>query len=196
MKRQQIRAVYDKETITVYQAYGKQIAQVAVAKQRFESPFSFQRMTWIKPSFLWMMERSNWGQKSNQEHVLAIKIKRSAWEDALRMAVLTSPDKKVYRSGEEWRTAFKQAKIHVQWDPERNLRGTKLEYRSIQVGVSRFMIEAFVNNWIVSITDMTPQVKKMHQFLKAGKYDHAKRLLPNERLYDLPEDIKKVIGAD
>ncbi|WP_141653813.1 DUF4291 family protein, partial [Erwinia billingiae] len=26
-------------------------------------PFSMTRMTWIKPSFLWMMYRSGWGMK-------------------------------------------------------------------------------------------------------------------------------------
>ncbi|MDN5418904.1 MAG: DUF4291 domain-containing protein, partial [Acinetobacter sp.] len=26
----------------------------------------------------------------------------------------------------------KNAKVHIQWDPERNLKGTKLEQRSIQ----------------------------------------------------------------
>lgn len=45
MKLQEIRAEYDKETITVYQAYNKQIALPAIANQRFMSPFSFKRMT-------------------------------------------------------------------------------------------------------------------------------------------------------
>ena len=37
-------------------------------------------MTWIKPSFLWMMYRSGWGKKHNQEHILAIYIKREAFD--------------------------------------------------------------------------------------------------------------------
>jgi len=53
----QIRASYDEDTITVYQAYSAEIAIAAVQEQRLSaSPkFSGTRMTWIKPSWCWMM---------------------------------------------------------------------------------------------------------------------------------------------
>jgi hypothetical protein len=53
----QIRALYDISTITVYQAYSTLIADAAVNSQRLSaSPdFKFSRMTWIKPSWNWMM---------------------------------------------------------------------------------------------------------------------------------------------
>ena len=50
-----VRAAYTAETITVYQAYGPQIADPAVRAGTFVPPFSRDRMTWIKPSFGWMM---------------------------------------------------------------------------------------------------------------------------------------------
>lgn len=87
----EIRAVYDRDSITVYQAYNKQIAQLAIQQQKFVSPFSFQRMTWIKPSFLWLMGRSNWANKSGQEHILAIRIPRDFWEMLLSQSVHTDP---------------------------------------------------------------------------------------------------------
>jgi hypothetical protein len=77
-----IRAYYDAGTIVVYQAYSAEIALPALAAQRFVAPFSFGRMTWIKPSFLWLMERSNWAQKAGQEYVLAVRITRAGWEEA------------------------------------------------------------------------------------------------------------------
>lgn len=52
-----IRAVFDNETITVYQAYKKEIALTAVENQTFVPLFKLERMTWIKPSLLWMMYR-------------------------------------------------------------------------------------------------------------------------------------------
>lgn len=76
MIENQIRAVFDDHTITVYQAYSKAIALPAVANQKFVPPFKIERMTWIKPSFLWMMYRCGWATKEGQEHVLAIQIKR------------------------------------------------------------------------------------------------------------------------
>ena len=53
----QIRATFDDDTITVYQAYCPEIANAAVAAGTFVAPWSSDRMTWIKPSFLWMMYR-------------------------------------------------------------------------------------------------------------------------------------------
>ncbi|MFB9625482.1 DUF4291 family protein [Nonomuraea helvata] len=63
---------YTEESITVYQAYDAVIAEPAVAAQRFVAPFKRERMTWIKPSFLWMMYRCGYATKPGQERVLAI----------------------------------------------------------------------------------------------------------------------------
>lgn len=194
MKYQEIRAEFDNKTITVYQAYSKEIAIPAIKNNRFEAPFSFNRMTWIKPSYLWLMERSNWGEKANQEYILGIKIKRESWEKALSLGVLTHPDKDIYSNGFEWEKQFNEAKVHIQWDPERTLRGGKLEERTIQVGISRFLIDEFNNDWIVEIIDLTPLTKKINQLRKIGKYTEAKKLLPNERIYTINSEIEKRIG--
>ena len=195
MNYQEIRAAYDKKTLTVYQAYNKHIAIPAIQHNKFEKPFSFNRMTWIKPSYLWLMERSNWGNKSNQEHILGIKIKREYWEKALSLGVLTHPDKDIYANGREWEEQFKNAQVHIQWDPERTLKGGKLEVRSIQVGISRFLIEEYNSRWIEEIVDLTALTKKINQLRKTGKYKEAKRLLPQERVYPVPSDIGRRIGV-
>lgn len=193
-KYQEIRATFDRDTITVYQAYNAKIASVATKSNKFKAPFSFQRMTWIKPSFLWLMARSNWASKSNQEHTLQIKIYRNAWEKALSFGILTDPDAKVYKSGHSWEAAFQKAKVHVQWDPERNIRGTKLEYRTIQVGISRALIQEYNEEWIYEINDITALVHKINQLRKRGKYKEAKRLLPVEKVYPLENEIAKRLG--
>ena len=54
-----IYAVFDNKTIRVYQAYNNEIADEALKLGKFGSKFSLNRMTWIKPSFLWMMYRLN-----------------------------------------------------------------------------------------------------------------------------------------
>ena len=183
----EIRAHYDRDAITVYQAYRKQIGQAALDSGRFVSPFSIKRMTWIKPSFLWMMGRSNWGTKPGQEYVLAIKLKRSSWDKALSYGVLTSPEKEVYPQAYVWEEEFKNAKVHIQWDPERSIRNAKLQYRSIQVGIGREIIEDYVNDWIISISDMRPLVRKMRDLLKQGKEKEARRLLPLEKVYEVKD---------
>jgi hypothetical protein len=190
----EIRADFDVTSIVVYQAFSPAIAEPAVLNQRFVPPFSFGRMTWIKPSFLWLMERSNWGQKANQERILAVRITRAGWEAALAQAVLTSPSRRLYPSNSAWRAAFAEAPVHVQWDPERTIRAGTLPYRSIQVGLSRHVIRTYVEEWIVSITDYTDRVRKIHASKQSGHYDRARRLLPPERVYPLPEAVATRIG--
>ena len=196
MKEFEIRADYTRDTIVVYQAYNLAIAKSAVENQKFSPPFSFSRMTWIKPSFLWMMERSNYGQKTNQECTLALHIKREAWEKALEMAVLTSPEKRVYPNPKNWEEDFENAKVYIQWDPERSLKGNKLEYRSIQIGISRYLIEEFNEEWIVRIEDYSPRVKKILNLTRQGDYNKAKKLLPLEKTYPLSREIARKIGAE
>jgi hypothetical protein len=178
--RYQIRADYDARTIVVYQAYAPAIADAALQAGRFVAPFSFHRMTWIKPSFLWLMHRSNWARKSGQERVLAVRMTREGWEEALSRAVLTTADP----------AAVAQAAVHVQWDPERSPRGAAQNHYSIQVGIGRHLIRTFTDDWIVSLTDLTPQVRKAAAMMQNGQSAKAQRLLPAERPYSLPRALE------
>ncbi|MEI5101809.1 DUF4291 domain-containing protein [Streptomyces sp. PmtG] len=176
----EIRADYDARSIVVYQAYSPAIADPALRAGRFVAPFSFHRMTWIKPSFLWLMHRSNWARKSGQERVLAVRVSREGWEEALSQAVLTTADP----------AAVAQAPVHVQWDPERSSRGAALNHYSIQVGISRHLIRTFTDDWIVGITDLTPQVRKAAALMQSGHAAKAQRLFPAERAYPLPRALE------
>src|SRR5208337_2751170 len=129
-------------------------------------------------------------------HILAVRIRRTGWEEALGKAVLTTPAQRIYRDAAHWRQEFDKAVVHVQWDPERNLRGTTLPYRSIQVGISRHIIRKYVDEWLLEITDCTELVRKIHAALQSGHEEQAKRLLPKERPYPLPEEIGKRIGMN
>ena len=179
--RLEIRADYDERTIVVYQAYRAEIAEAAVSAQRFVPPFSLGRMTWIKPSFLWMMERSGWATKAGQEYVLAVRITRAGWEEALASARL---------SHEETTGAV----VVVQWDPERSVQGGKLDHRAIQVGLGRRIVERYVNEWTTAIRDVTPLVKRMRQLRQAGEWTRVTDLLPPERPYPVPPDIRRRLG--
>ncbi|MFB8080072.1 DUF4291 domain-containing protein [Streptomyces sp. NPDC056013] len=179
----QVRADYDAHTIVVYQAYSPVIADAALRAGRFVAPFSFHRMTWIKPSFTWLMHRSNWARKPGQERVLAVRITRAGWEEALSQAVLTTAHP----------TAVTQAAVHVQWDPERSTRGAALNHYSIQVGISRQLISTFNDDWIVRITDLTQPARKASTLIQTGHASKAQRLLPAERVYPMPPALEDVL---
>lgn len=190
----EIRADFDATSLVVYQAYRAEIALPAIAQQRFVPPFSLGRMTWIKPSFLWMMERSNWARKPGQEYVLAIRITRAGWEDALAQAVLTAPQNGVYRDHDDWRKQMDHARVLVQWDPERTLRGKSLPHKSIQVGLSRQIIQRYVEEWTLAIENVTSFVHKLHNLVQSGHSDRATASLPRERVYPLPPAIAHRLG--
>jgi hypothetical protein len=190
----EIRADFDRETIVVYQAYRPEIAAAALKAGKFVAPFSFERMTWIKPSFLWLMARSNWGRKRGQECTLAIRIARDGWDRALNLGVLTSYEAGVHSSRENWTAEFDQAKVHVQWDPERSLRGQTLQHRSIQVGLSRHVIREFAESWVCEIIDLSALVKRIRLHSTAGDHARARRLLPREHLYNVPVAVGQRLG--
>lgn len=192
----EIRADHDLTSVVVYQAYRPEIGRPAAEHGRFVPPFSRTRMTWIKPSFLWLMARSGWARKPGQEAILAVRISREGWEEALSQAVLTHADRRVYRDSQEWRAAFKHARVHVQWDPERTLRGQPLDARSIQVGLSRHVIDRYADEWVLGIQDVTPLARKIHRLVHDGETAKAKALLPRERVYPLDPPVARRIGVD
>ena len=142
------------------------------------------------------MQRSNWGLKSGQERILAVRMKRAGWEKALGCAVLTNYEPAVFRSPADWRQQFDAAVVHLQWDPECSIRGEKLPYYSIQVGLSRHIIHEFAEQWITSIEDFTPRVNKIHALLKSGRADQAKRLLPAEKVYPVSKELSRRMLMD
>ena len=179
----QIRAAYDEESIRVYQAYNDLIADTALANGRFVSPpFKMGRMTWIKPSFLWMMYRAGWGYKDpNQCRILAIDIRREGFEWALKHSCPSHPPASMLR--EEWDKLKKSSPVRVQWDPERDLRLDPLPYRSIQIGLSQAAAELYVSDWILKITDITEVAHAICELVSSNKLDEATRALPEERVY-------------
>jgi Domain of unknown function (DUF4291) len=191
----QIRATYSAESITVYQAYPQEISDPAVATGRFVPPFKRERMTWIKPSFLWMMYRCGWATKPGQERVLAVEITRAGFEWALAHACLSHFDRTRDANRQAWSRRLKVSPVRVQWDPERSLRLGALPHRSLQVGLSGEAIDRYITDWTVALTDVTPSVRAIHDLVRAGDEQAAAALLPTERPYPLPAQIATIIAA-
>ena len=179
----EIRAVYTDETIRVYQAYNKTIAEEAVKNGTFGTHFSMSRMTWIKPSFLWMMYRCGWAEKENQEHVLAIDIKRSGFDRAVNSAIISTFSEELGISKEEWQRQVKESDIRVQWDPEKDIYGNNLPYRSLQLGLRGNVVKEYVNDWIVNVTDITDYVHELNTL--RNNHENIIERLPKEEVYKI-----------
>jgi hypothetical protein len=191
----QIRAVYDDEVIRVYQAYSNGIADAALRKGTFVSPpFKLDRMTWIKPSFLWMMYRCGWGYKDpNQERGLAIDISRSGFEWALEHSCLSHHSAKL-AAGSDWEEQKRSSPVRVQWDPERDIHLHALAHRSIQIGLSKEAVSLYVNEWIKNIHDVTDLAHSLYDMVKRGDFAQAESLLPLERPYPVSHVLEKRLG--
>jgi uncharacterized protein DUF4291 len=192
----QVRARYDDETLVVYQAYAPSLAAPALAAGTFVAPFRRERMTWIKPSFLWMMYRSGWATKPDQERVLAITITRAGFEWALAHACLADYRAGVYQTHEAWQERKRTSPVRVQWDPERSLALERLDHRAIQVGLGGEAVDRYVDEWITGIEDVTPVAHEIARLVSAGERDAASRLLPVERPLALPAHVVAAVGAD
>lgn len=193
--QRQVRGQFTDQTITLYQAYPPEIAEPAAAAGRFVAPFKRDRMTWIKPSFLWMMYRCGWASKPGQERVLAIEILRSGFEWALEQACLSHYDPDLYPDRKTWALRLKTSPARVQWDPERSLRLSPMPYRSLQVGLTGEAVDRYVDDWTVGITEVTGLAHTIRERLAAGDEARATDLLPIEHVYPLPGAIGAAIGA-
>lgn len=179
-------AAYDEERIRVYQAYPEAIAEAALRAGRFVAPFKRERMTWIKPSFLWMMYRSGWGMKPGQERVLAVDITRDGFEWALSRAALTHYSPALHADHEAWQEQLHGAPNRVQWDPDRDVALEPQPWRAIQVGLAAGeTVERYVEEWIVGIEDVTALAHEVHGAVAAGGRVRAEALLPEQRPYPL-----------
>merc|ERR1712048_880014 len=139
---------WDEEGVYFYQAFNNQIADWALKNQRFGDPdFNPMRMTWIKPSFAWMLYRAGYGRKDrNQSRILKVKLPHEA------VAQILSRCRHGHGNG--------GGEGRVQWDPARTLlRAEGREPargggRAIQVGMKDKLSSYYVSQ-VLSVTDVT-----------------------------------------
>ncbi|MFC8272448.1 DUF4291 domain-containing protein [Streptomyces sp. NPDC057271] len=191
----QIRALHTDSTVTVYQAYDPSIGLPTAREGRFPPAWKRDRMTWIKPSFLWMMYRCGWGLKEGQQTVLAIEITREGFEWALRNACLSHYVRGFHPDQAAWKRQLCRSPARVQWDPERDPQLAALPYRSLQLGLAREAARRYADEWTVSVRDVTPLAHALHALVRAGRVDEARARMPEERPYPAgPELLGHLVG--
>ncbi len=180
-----ILAQYNDLSVIVYQAYSPAIGRFAVEHQWFGGGFSYTRMSWVKPGFLWMMHRSGWGTKPGQEVILAVAVRREFFEAVLARAVSSSYDNDVYANTEAWRVEAATSSARFQWDPDHDPLGIPQRRRALQLGLRGATLREYGREAIVEIADLSEFVASQRGFVQAR--DHHRLLTPVERVY-LPSD--------
>ncbi len=192
--KKEIYAVFNSKTIRIYQAYNEKIAKEAVMLNTFGESFNLNRMTWIKPSFLWMMYRSNWGLKKDQDHILAVDILRQGFDEYLSHAILTTDESKIFSSHYEWNQAFVNSEVYCQWDPDRDIWGKAIGRTAIQIGIRGQAVKDYLNKWINKVSDITSDIIKLRAQVINGCL--KKELLPKEKVYPVSNIIRKKLNMD
>jgi uncharacterized protein DUF4291 len=165
-----ILAHHDAETIVVYQAYRPSIARYAIAHGALGGgDFSYARMSWIKPNFLWMMYRSGWATKEGQETTLGLRLSRRFFDHVLAEAVASSFGQSGYATEDEWKAAVASSQVRLQWDPDHGPNGNPLPRRAIQLGLRGGVLEAFGQRELLEVIDLTAFVAEQRAaLLSAG----------------------------
>lgn len=179
-----ILAHYDDDTIIVYQAYSPAIASYALEHGHFGGSFSYRRMSWVKPNFLWMMHRSDWGRASGQEKVLAVRLRRSFFESLLAQAVPSSFQASACTDENTWEDAVRKSDVRLQWDPDHIPSGEPCSRRALQLGLRRGALAAYGRTESLEIIDMSEFVAEQREKVHGGAEG---LLIPIERVYALSD---------
>ncbi|MDQ7809712.1 DUF4291 family protein [Amycolatopsis sp. A133] len=165
----QVRAAQTETTVRVYQACSPAVADVALEKQAFERGGTVP----VVPSFRLAAYGSDNGRKLGHERVLAVDLTRE---------------------GFEWALAH-PGPVLIQWDAERDLDHTALNFQAIRLTLSGEAVDHYVGEWITAITDVTPIVRDIAGLLATDQLHLAVKLVPYEPPYPLGEDLAQAIGA-
>jgi phage head maturation protease len=140
-----------------------------------------------------MMYRSGWAVKEGQENILAITISTDHFDEILNKAVVSSFSKEFYNTEEAWKNDLALNDVRLQWDPDHDPRGNKLERRAIQLGLKEETLEKYGKEFVLKIENITPFVREQHEHVKNGRIDMLQ--VPYESIY-IPKskDLASKIG--
>ncbi|MCC6370383.1 MAG: DUF4291 domain-containing protein [Bacteroidia bacterium] len=192
----QIIGQTENNNIIVYQAFNLGIAEYAIKNQKFGGEhYSFNRMSWIKPGFLWMMYRAGWAAKEHQQKILAISLPLEHFITVLSEATISSYSEEYFDSHEEWKNELSKTEVRLQWDPDHDPFGNKQIRKAIQLGMKSEILKKFCTEWITKIEDITPYVKQEYEKVKTNRLDELE--IPFEEIITIEEaSILKRIGIN
>jgi hypothetical protein len=152
-------------------------------------------MSWIKTNFLWMMYRSAWGTKEDQEFTIAIRISRQFFEDLLTQSVESTFDKTQFKIYSDWKQAVLRSTVRIQWDPDHLPSGGPLLRRALQIGLRGKALREYGKNQILEILDLPTFVAEQRNHITT---EHLEQLLtPRERVYiPMSSHIHDRLGLD
>ena len=187
-----IYADYDEEGVFVYQAFKPKIVAVAVELNKFGKGFGVDRISWIKPSLGWMLRRSKYATKHRMDAIARIKLSHKSWLEILQQSIPTHFDEERYSNENEWQSALKNSDVIHQWDPERSLKGERLDRQAIQIGLRGDVLKKYKDEYVIGVEDITELAKSIGY--SAKKRQPFPSNIPTEKEYLINENLKLILG--
>ena len=180
------------KSIVVYQSLPREIAHPAIKSKRFAAPFNFKRLSWIKPSFLWTMHRTNWGQLD--DCILAIHVDRAGLFALLSESVSAKHEPKQFPQKRKWDKLIGTKDALTQWDPEYDLQDCRMKRLAIQIGLRGDALITYATELIVEIDDLTDFVRQQRNRVKSERFDDV--LVPHERVIEIDPTLQHWLGIE
>lgn len=152
-----LAACFDDQTIWVFAAHERAIADYATEHGRFGGKAWMEdRITRFRLSLPRVMARSERGQREAKEGLLAIRLPRDRFDAILRQAVhwREFPDG-LYATKGQWRLATRYAQVVMDWAPDCDPFGADLARFTVRFGVRAHTLNKFTREWVVGIDDLT-----------------------------------------
>jgi hypothetical protein len=90
-------------------------------------------------------------------------------------------DRDQFATEEQWSQAVGRSSVRLQWDPDHDPSGAKLERRAIQLGLRGEVLEAFGRRELVEVTDVSGFVAEQRERLSSAGVSGL--VTPRERVY-------------
>lgn len=119
-------------------------------------------------------------------------MKKEAFKNYLENAVYSSYNKKLGISREEWQDQIKESSVRLQWDPDHDPFGNKLERRAIQIGLRNEFTRSFAKDDIILIENISDFVKEQYQFVLNDDLDNL--IVPEEKPLLFDEVLNKKLN--
>ncbi|MFN8395516.1 MAG: DUF4291 family protein [Bacteroidia bacterium] len=189
-----LNCAFDEEGVYVYQAFSPHIVANAVELGTFGKGFGLDRTSWIKPSFGWTLQRSEYATKHRMEAIARIKVHHWAWFEMLQSSAPAHYDPNIYANELEWNAALKRCQVVMQWDPDRNLDGRPNGRPAIQLGLKAEILPRYVNEFIIGVEDVTELARRCGEIARARRTDFPEVPLEREYAIEDAELARRVLG--
>lgn len=188
-----IYADYDEEGVYVYQAFKPKIVKVAVELGTFGKGFGLDRITWIKPSFCWLLRRSKYGTKNRMQAIARIKLSHEAFLEILNQSIETHWNESLFSKEDDWTKKINKSDVIHQWDPERDLIGKRLDRQAIQIGIRGQVIKKYVSDFIIGVEDVSDLAHAIGKVAKSRSNNFP--AIPIEKEYKVSEGLFLKLGC-